>query len=101
MYEDINIVIENIKQHFKAKFEEDFEIDRQHRFVNYKSKNYNFDVQAAFIQARVNTDFLVSIQDRIDDVLKGYNLEKGAHYQFSSKSVEQPLPIEYCVDLIS
>ncbi len=100
MYEDINIVIENIKQHFEAKFEEKFEIDRQHRFVNYESKNYNFDVQAAFIQARVNSDFSVSIQDRIDTVLKGYSLEKGAHYQFSSKSVDQPLPIEYCIDLI-
>jgi hypothetical protein len=101
MYEDINIVIENIKLHFEAKFTETFEINRQHSFVNYKSKNYNFDVQAAFVQARVKADFSVSIQNRINDVLKGYSLEKGAHYQFSSKSVDQPLPIEYCVDLIS
>jgi len=101
MYEDINIVIEKIKQHFEAKFEEKFEIDRKHRFVNYKSKNYNFDVRAAFIQARVKSDFSVSIQDRIDDVLNGYSLKKGVHYKFSSKSVDKPLPIEYCIDLIS
>jgi hypothetical protein len=101
MYEDINTVIEDIKKHFENKFEEKFEIDKKHRYVNFNSQNFNFDVQAAFIQARVTSDFSVSIQDRIDDVLKDYCIEKNAHYQLSSKSVDQPLPIEYCVDILS
>lgn len=101
MYSNINIVIENIKQHFETKFGEKFEIDRNHRFVNFMSQNYKFEVQAAFIQARKESDFSVSIQDRIDDVLKDINIKNNAHYRLTSKSVDEPFPITYCVDILS
>jgi hypothetical protein len=101
MYSDINIVIENIKQHFEIKFGENFEIDRNHRFVNYSSASYDFEVQIAFVQARKESDFSVSIQDRIDDVLENINIEKNASYRFTSKSVDEAFPIIYCIDLKS
>ncbi|WP_299022798.1 hypothetical protein [uncultured Photobacterium sp.] len=100
MYEDINKVLENIKLHFETKFDEPFEMVRSGRYVTYQSHSYYFKVMAAFIQARVASDFLVSIEDRIDEVIKSVSIEKNAHYRFTSKSVDKPLPIEYCLDLI-
>ena len=100
MYENTNVVIENIKQHFETKFGEAFEMnDENGRFVNYQSENYNFDVAAAFIQCTGELDFSVSIQDRIDGVLASANIEKGKHYNFSSRYTANAPTIEYCVTL--
>lgn len=100
MYNNTNIVLENINGHFQAVFGEQFEGIRQFRYIDYISENYNFRVHAAFIQARIADDLEVSIQQRIDDALKGLNVEKGAMYDFTTKFVDKPLSTEYCVELI-
>lgn len=102
MYEDTDRVLDDIKQHFEAKFHEKFSMTNSYddKFAIYESDGYCFDVMAAFIQARIYEDFTVPIEQRIDDVLKNVNIEKNAHYRFASQRVNKPMPLEYCIDLV-
>ena len=100
MYKDVNNVLENIRAHFEMSFSEKFKVERQLRYVDFISENYNFRVRAAFIQARIAEDFEVPIQQRIDEVLKTVSIEKGLVYNFSTKFVDDPLPTKYCVELV-
>jgi hypothetical protein len=100
MYKDTNKVLENITGHFQAVFGEKFEVNRQFRHADYKSENYQFRVNAAFIQARIKADFEVSIQQRIDETLNDISIEKGAMYELTTRFVDKPLSTEYCIELL-
>lgn len=103
MYEDINKVLTAIKVYFEEKCGERFEMKRSlcDRYVTYQSESYFFDVMAAFIQARVQSDFSVSIEQRLEDAIADLTLEPKTHYRFTSKTVQNTvMPIEYCVDKV-
>lgn len=104
MYENIDTVLGEIKDWFSENYGESFQFKRDPRdeFALYQSTNYEFEVAAAFIQARIQDDFQVSIKDRLQQVLKGVAVEKGKRYRLSSKVVDkQPMPMEYCVEPVS
>lgn len=103
MYENIDTVLDEVKDWFGKSYGEIFQFKRDPRdeFALYQSENYEFEVAAAFIQARTQDDFQVPIKDRLEEVIKGASIEKGKRYRLSSKVVDKPMPIEYCVEPIS
>ncbi|WP_417760745.1 hypothetical protein [Shewanella sp.] len=103
MYEDVNKVLNGIKEHLESNLSESFIMQRSidDRYATFVSESYIFDVMAAFIQARVREDFSVSIQDRIDSVVDFSSLQKQTHYKLSSKSVDnREMPIEYFLSIV-
>ena len=102
IYSDTNEVLSNIGSYFESKFKEKFNMQRSDRdnYATYKSSSYHFEVMAAFIQARVSEDFSISIEDRLSTVMESFSCEKHGSYRFSSRLVEDGLPIEYCIETI-
>ncbi|NOH72130.1 hypothetical protein F0225_12380 [Vibrio pectenicida] len=103
MYEDVNKVLNGIKEHLESNLSESFTMQRSinDRYATFVSESYTFDVMATFIQARVREDFSLSIQDRIDSVVDFGSLQKQTHYKLSSKSVEnREMPIEYFLTVV-
>lgn len=99
MYKDTNKVLENIKNYFGKISDESFEVYLEHRYVDFISENYQFRVYATFIQARVEADFEVPIEKRLEQALSGLELNSGVLYDFTTKFVDKPLSSEYCVEL--
>lgn len=99
MYSDVKKVLEDIRIHFGKIYSEEFDMSRSYRddYATYKSKSYLFEVMAGFIQARVVSDFLVPVEDRIDAVLHGAEVVRGGSYRLTSKNSDGPIPIEYCI----
>lgn len=100
MYEDINNVLEQVKEYLGDRFGEFFSMSRDPRneFALYESDSYSFELTASFVQARTQEDFSVSITDRLDEVLNGENLKAQRKYRLASKIVDKPMPIEYFVE---
>ena len=100
MYKDTNKVLINIKDHFRKIFDENFDMNIKHRYVDFTSKSYLFRVHVNFIQARIKADFEVPIEKRIDDSLNGQKITPDKMYKFTTKFVEKPLSSEYCIELM-
>lgn len=99
MYGDTNKVLENIRVHFGKVYSEDFvmSVSQCNKFATFKSDNYSFEVMAGFIQARVQSDFETSIEDRLEEATKTEKIEAGKRYRYTSRDSNGHIPIEYCL----
>lgn len=104
MYGNIDTVLDEAKDWFSENYGEIFQLKRDStdKFTLYQSESHEFEVTAAFIQARTQDDFQVSIKHRLQSILKEATIEKGKRYRLSSRATDkQPMLIEYCIEQIS
>jgi len=102
MGHDVAEALDQVKTYLEEKFSEAFSVSRDPRdeFALYQSKSYTFKLTAAFLQVRTQEDYSVPVTDRLDAVLSGEAIEEGKKYLLTSRPVDEPIPIEYCVEEI-
>ncbi|BCO13571.1 hypothetical protein RIMD111065_19270 [Aeromonas hydrophila] len=97
MYENTETVLSDIKKHLELKFSTgDLNLNNEFRFSNLYNENFHFVIDACFIQCRTEHDFLIPIENRVDDAIGEVCIEAGKKYKFTIENGTETLP-EYTV----
>lgn len=103
-YNDTEEVLRDLKSVLESacgeKLEEE-DLGPHSRSTIFRSENFQFDVYFSFLQARVPDDFEQPIENRLDEVLSGFDLGGRGRFELTSRSRDKinrtEIPIEYCI----